>query len=72
MLKPYNTTLLKAMPVTGKTTKQYFADLVPFIDERVTDTNVLDGLGELLADQQKDHTNATLERDILFDLRSRI
>jgi predicted nucleotidyltransferase component of viral defense system len=57
---------------TGKTTKEYFAELIPFIEERVTPNNVLDGLGELLTDQQKDSTRATLKRDILFDLKSRV
>lgn len=57
---------------TGKTTKEYFTDLIPFIEEKVTTSNVLDGLGELLTDQQKDSVRATLKRDILFDLKSRI
>jgi predicted nucleotidyltransferase component of viral defense system len=57
---------------TGKTTKEYFADLVIFIQGKVTENNVLDGLGELLTDLQKDSVRATLKRDILFDLRSRL
>jgi predicted nucleotidyltransferase component of viral defense system len=57
---------------TGKTTQEYFADLIPFIEQRVTSNNVLDGLGELLTDQQKDSVRATLKRDVLFDLNSRL
>lgn len=55
---------------TGKTTKEYFANLVTFIEEKVTDNNILEGLGELLTDQQKNNVRATLKRDILFDLKS--
>lgn len=57
---------------TGKATKEYLADLIPFIEKRVTANNVLNGLGELLADTQKDSVRATLKRAILFDLRSRV
>lgn len=57
---------------TGKTTQEYFADLVTFIEEKVTANNVLEGLGEFLTDQQKNSVRATLKRDILFDLKSRL
>lgn len=59
---------------TGKTTKEYFIDLIKFIEERVTENNILDGLGELFSDQQKDIdiVRATLKRDILFDIKSRL
>jgi predicted nucleotidyltransferase component of viral defense system len=57
---------------TGLSTEEYFKKLVTYIDENISPTNVLDGLGELLTDQQKDSTRATLKRDILFDLRSRL
>lgn len=57
---------------TGKMTKEYLVDLIPLIEEKVTTNNVLDGLGELLTDQQKDSVRATLKRDILFDLKSRV
>jgi len=56
---------------TGKTTKEYFAELVTYIEKNVTDNNILDGLGELLTDQQKNNVRTTLKRDILFDLKSR-
>ena len=57
---------------TGKTVQQYFIELVELIEQKVTSNNVLNGLGELLTDQQKDSVKATLKRDILFDLKSRI
>lgn len=57
---------------TGLSTNEYFADLISFIEQRVTDSNILDGLGGLLTDQQKDSVKATLKRNILFDLKSRI
>lgn len=57
---------------TGKTVQQYFIELVELIEQKVTQNNVLNGLGELLTDQQKDSVKATLKRDILFDLKSRI
>jgi predicted nucleotidyltransferase component of viral defense system len=57
---------------TGKTVNDYFMQLVQLIEKQVTDNNVLDGLGELLTDPQKDSVRATLKRDVLFDLNSRI
>lgn len=57
---------------TGKGIKEYFGELIDLIEREVTPSNVLDGLGELLTDQQKDSVRATLKRDILFDLRSRV
>lgn len=56
---------------TGKTIKKYFADLINFIGKKVKPNTILDGLGELLDENQKDHVKATLIRDLLFDLRSR-
>jgi predicted nucleotidyltransferase component of viral defense system len=57
---------------TGKTVQEYFKDLIELIEKTITPSNVLDGLGELLTDQQKDSVKATLKRDILFDLKSRV
>lgn len=56
---------------TGKTVKQYFADLVRFIEKNVKPNTILEGLGELLNNNQKDKVKATLIRDLLFDLKSR-
>ncbi|MCL5113166.1 MAG: nucleotidyl transferase AbiEii/AbiGii toxin family protein [Patescibacteria group bacterium] len=57
---------------TGKTTKEYFKELVTFLEKEVTDNNILEGLGELLSEQQKKSVRATLKRDLLFDLKSRL
>ncbi len=57
---------------TGQTLNQYFARLADYIDKHVNEANVLQGLGELLSDQQKQEVKATLKRDLLFDLKSRI
>jgi predicted nucleotidyltransferase component of viral defense system len=57
---------------TGKSVNDYFIELIGLVEKTVTSSNVLDGLGELLSDSQKDSVRATLKRDILFDLRSRV
>lgn len=54
---------------TGKSTKEYLTCLIDFIDKKVSTNSILGGLGELLSENQKDHTRATLKRDILFDLK---
>ncbi len=57
---------------TGKTVKEYFIELINFIELKVKDNNILEGLGELLNDQQKNNVRLNLKRDILFDLKSRV
>ncbi|MBI4035685.1 nucleotidyl transferase AbiEii/AbiGii toxin family protein [Candidatus Daviesbacteria bacterium] len=57
---------------TGKTLKEYFAYLVLFIEKKANPEHILDGLGELLNDAQKNHVKTTLVRNLLFDLKSRI
>lgn len=57
---------------TGQTLKKYLMDLIKFIEKNVNPNNILDGLGELISDQQKDRIKATLKRDLLFDLKSRL
>jgi len=57
---------------TNQTLQEYFAILIEFIEARVNESNILDGLGELLTDAQKDRTRSTLKQDILFDLKSRL
>lgn len=56
---------------TGKTVKGYFAHLANFIEKKVKPNTILEGLGELLDNSQKDHVRATLLRNLLFDLKSR-
>lgn len=57
---------------TGKSLKEYFAYLIHFIEKNVNPNKILEGLGELLNKAQKDHIKATLIKDLLFDLKSRI
>lgn len=57
---------------TGKTRSEYFAYLIDFIEKEVSPSTILEGLGELINEEQKDHIKATLIRDLLFDLKSRI
>ena len=57
---------------TDKTVEEYFSYLVDFIEKNVNPNTILDGLGELVSSQQKDQIKATLIRDLLFDLKSRI
>lgn len=57
---------------TGKSVKEYFIFLIEFIKKNIKQNTILDGLGELLDEKQKDHVKATLVRDLLFDLKSRI
>lgn len=56
---------------TGKTVKEYLDYLIEFIEKNVKEDTILDGLGELLNENQKDHVKATLRRDIIFDLKLR-
>lgn len=55
---------------TGKTVKEYFTFLAGFIEKNVKQNTILEGLGDLLNEEQKDHVKATLIRDLLFDLNS--
>lgn len=57
---------------TGKTRNEYFAYLINFIEKKVSPSTILEGLGELINEEQKDRIKATLIRDLLFDLKSRI
>ncbi len=57
---------------TGKNLKQHLKELIEFVDEKVTTKNILDGLGEVLTEKQKDSTKAILKRDLLFNLKNRL
>lgn len=56
---------------TGKTVKEYLNYLTDFIEKNVNANAILNGLGELLTENQKDHVRATLKRDLIFDLKLR-
>ncbi len=66
---PINEEIIKIR--TGKTLKEYFLYLIDFIEKNAKKNTILDGLGELLDNSQKDRVKETLLRDILFDLKSR-
>ena len=66
---PINEEIIKVR--TGKTLKEYFLYLIDFIEKNTKSNKILEGLGELLSDSQKDRVRETLLRDILFDLKSR-
>lgn len=57
---------------TNQTLSQYFTTLTQFVEKNVSEKYILTGLGELLSDSQKDRVKATLKRDLLFDLKSRL
>lgn len=67
---PINEAIIKIR--TGKTVKVYLTSLIDFIEKNVKSSTILDGLGELLNDSQKDKIKNTLKSDILFDLRAYI
>ena len=54
----------------GKTLKEYLTYLIDFVEKNVNSATILEGLGELIGDKQKDHIKATLKRDLLFDLNT--
>lgn len=55
---------------TGKNLKDYLQYLVEFIDEEVKENTILDGLGEVLSESQKDRTKGNLKKDLMFKIRS--
>jgi hypothetical protein len=57
---------------TGKTIQEYFVQLINYIKESVLNNTILEGIIELLSDQQKNSVRSTLERDILLGLKSRL
>lgn len=57
---------------TGNTLKEYFEKLIKFVEKKVNEKNILDGLGEILDKNQKDKVRAILKRDLLFNLKNRL
>lgn len=55
---------------TGKTTKEYLKELVVFIEKKVVNNKILDGLGEVLTEAQKKEIKANLKQDLLFSLKA--
>ena len=55
---------------TGKNLKEYLQYLVEFIDKEVKENTILDGLGEVLSESQKDRTRKNLKKDLIFDIKN--
>lgn len=56
---------------TGKSKKQYFSYLSEFIDRETDKQNLLDGLGEVLVEAQKNWVKNHLIDSLLFELKIR-
>jgi len=55
---------------TGKNLKNYLQSLIEFIDEKVKENTILDGLGEVLSESQKDWTRGNLKKDLIFNIKN--
>jgi len=55
---------------TDKNLKEYLQYLVEFIDKEVKENTILDGLGEVLSESQKDWTKKNLKKDLIFDIKN--
>jgi len=66
---PINEEIIKIR--TGKSQVEYFRYLIDFIDKHANKNSILEGLGELLNEEQKVTVKSTLLVDLLFDLKSR-
>lgn len=53
---------------SGKTFKETVTECISIL-EKMPDAHILDGLGELLSDKQKDSVRAKLKKDTIFSLR---
>lgn len=56
---------------TGKSSADYFKDLINFIETKVDRKRILDGLGEVLDERQKNWVKEHLIDDLLFQLKIR-
>ena len=65
-----NEEIIKAR--TGDTLKKHLKNLIEFVEIKVSTQNILDGLGEILEENQKNSIKATLKRDLLFNLKNRL
>jgi predicted nucleotidyltransferase component of viral defense system len=55
---------------TGKSLVEYFEYLTDFVEKKVPETNILQGLGELISAKQKDWVKSHLKKDLIFQLRN--
>ena len=57
---------------TGNSVANQLKEVVRFVEKNISSRNILDGLGEILEENQKDRVKDTLKGDLLFNLKSRI
>lgn len=57
---------------TGHSVVKQLKEIVKFIEKNISSRNILDGLGEILEENQKDRVKDTLKSDLLFNLKNRI
>lgn len=57
---------------TGKTVKEYFSHLIEFLLSHVDNNYILNGLGELLDERQKQWVKDHLLKKLLFELKIRV
>ena len=57
---------------TGNSVVNQLKEVAKFVEKNISSRNILDGLGEILEENQKDRVKDTLKRDLLFNLKSRI
>jgi hypothetical protein len=55
---------------TGMSLQDYLKQCINFV-EKLFDKHILDGLGEILTENQKDSARDSLKKNLLFNLRSR-
>ncbi len=57
---------------TGKSKTEYFENLIEYINKEVNKKNVLEGLGEVLDEKQKNWVKNNLIEELIFQLNIRI
>jgi predicted nucleotidyltransferase component of viral defense system len=65
---PINEEIIKIR--TGKSTQEYLTELIDFVELNVDPKNILDGLGEVLTEAQKDRAKVKLKPDLLFAIKN--
>jgi predicted nucleotidyltransferase component of viral defense system len=65
---PINQEIIKIR--TGKTIHEYLVGLIEFVETNVDPKNILEGLGEVLTEAQKDRAKVKLKPDLLFAIKN--
>lgn len=65
---PINQEIIKMR--TGKSTQEYLTELIDFVELNVDPKSILDGLGEVLTEAQKDRAKVKLKPDLLFAIKN--